>query len=174
MKIVLFHSFGLMLMKKIKVKMFGFSEKSGSHRQTHLFHAHLKFWECKDMFIFIQASLQNKAITFKELWFQKYSAWKISTLDLLMICSSKKLKGSIVWRCRFLMENKNFLSSSIQLSILLYLKIWKEKLLIQFLVQIRACLNFSCLKKNLKDLAGLLWKILQLLEIKDNLGVNMS
>jgi hypothetical protein len=62
-----FHSFGLMLMKKIKVKMFGFSEKYGSLKPTHLFHAHLKFWECKDMFIFIQASLQDKVITFKGL-----------------------------------------------------------------------------------------------------------
>jgi hypothetical protein len=126
------------------------------------------------MFIFIQASLQDKVITFKGLWLQKYLVWKISTLDLLMTCSSKKLKGSIVWRCQSLMGNKNFLSSSIQLSFLLYLKIWKEKLLILFLVQIKACLNFSCLKGNLRDLAGLRWKILQLLEIKDNLGVSMS
>jgi hypothetical protein len=64
-KMVPFNFSGLMLMKKIKVKMFGFSEKFGNHRLTHLFHVLLKFWVCKDMFISIQVSLQNKVITFK-------------------------------------------------------------------------------------------------------------
>ena len=67
MIMVLFHSFGSMLMKKIKVKTYGFLAKSGNHRLTHSFHARLKFWACKGMYIFIQASLQDKMKTFKEL-----------------------------------------------------------------------------------------------------------